>query len=136
MAPLLRCCCPECLKVPWLLGGDHCLTPDNNPDSADGCGAGDAKFGPFTDKRPAHVLQAAMRLMRMISCCSPRCPEFMQRSGMLLRSLHLLRHILAACPTTPPVCITATPVWLLLRCWLLLYDMSKSQALLTYVLHP
>ena len=82
------------------------------------------------------MLHAAMRLMRMLSCCSPRCPEFMQRSGMLLRSLHLLRHILAACPTTPPVCITATPVWSLLRCWLLLHDMSKSQALLTYVSQP
>ena len=37
--------------------------------------------------------------MRMISCCSGRA-DFLQRSGMLLRCVHVLRHITAACPVS------------------------------------
>ena len=78
--------------------------------NANACCAGDAMFDPSTDKQPTLMLPVAMRLMRMLSCCccnSAGCPEFMQRSGMLLRYLHLLRNIVAACPTTFPVCCTA-----------------------------
>ena len=60
--------------------------------------AEDAKFNPCTGKQPAHTLVLAMQLMRMISCSCGR-PEFLQRSGMLLRCVHVLHDILAACPT-------------------------------------
>ena len=41
----------------------------------------------------------ALRLMRMITCCCKQI-DFAQRSGMLLRWFHLLRHILGASPAT------------------------------------
>ena len=44
--------------------------------------------------------------MRMISCSSRS--GFLPRSGMLLRCIHLLRHISAACPAAfLMVCMTA-----------------------------
>ena len=64
---------------------------------------GDAKFGPSTDKQRALMLPLAVQLLRMVSCCGGCTEDFMQRSGVLLRCVHLLRHILAACPTTLPV---------------------------------
>lgn len=44
-----------------------------------------------------------MRLMRMVSCCSPYA-MFYHRSGMLLRCLTMLRYILAVCPANRLVC--------------------------------
>ena len=56
-------------------------------------------------QQSAHSLQAALQLLRMLSCCSGR-PGFLQRSGMLLRCVHVLRHITAACPANGgTVCI-------------------------------
>ena len=64
--------------------------------------AGDEKFDPSTDT--AYTLNLAMQLMRMVTdCCRT---AFLRRSGMLLRCVHVLRHIVAACPATPLVCIT------------------------------
>ena len=66
-----------------------------------GVGAGDAKFGPSA----AHTLVTAVSLMRMMATVGG--PDFLQRSGMLLRCLHVCRRILAACPATYPVRVTA-----------------------------
>ena len=63
------------------------------------CGAEDAKFGPSTPEQNAPNLVLALRLMRMVACCCGR-PGFPQSSGMLLRWVHLMRHILAGCPVT------------------------------------
>lgn len=53
--------------------------------------------------------------MRRISGCRA---SFLQRSGVLLRSVHLMRHILAACPATPEVCVMAYSVpQPTLLCW-------------------
>ena len=57
-----------------------------------------------SDPSAALMLVAALHLMR-VSSCSTGCYEPLQRSGMLQRGLHVLSHILAACPATPPVCI-------------------------------
>ena len=65
--------------------------------------AGDAKFC-AAGIQPADNLCTALQLMRMISCCSGSA-GFLQRSGMLLRCVHLLRHIMAACPVSGTVCI-------------------------------
>ena len=62
--------------------------------------AGNARFDPSTCKLRTYSLFPALQLMRMIACCRGRA-EFLGRSGMLLRCVHLLRHILAACPATP-----------------------------------
>lgn len=67
--------------------------------------AEDAKFGP-SGNQPAYMLIAAINLIRMMSCSSGS-PDFLQSSGVLQRCLQVLRHILAACPATPPVCTTA-----------------------------
>ena len=71
-----------------------------------------AKFGPSTDSQPGPTtLLLATGLMRMVSLCCGRA-GFPQRSRMLLRSMHLLRHILAACPVTPLVrtkCLVSLP---------------------------
>ena len=48
------------------------------------------------------MLAAAVSLMRVLSCSLGRY-KILQSSGMLQRSVHVLRHILAACPATPPV---------------------------------
>ncbi len=55
-------------------------------------------FG-LSSTHAAHTLVLALRLMRLISCGCKR-PTFPLHSGMLLRWVHLLRHILAACPVT------------------------------------
>lgn len=84
------------------------LLPPNKtwmPSVRDLC-AEDAKFGLATGNQPAYMLGTAVNLMRMMSCSCGR-PEFLQRSGMLLRCLHLMRHIVAACPATLPVCTAA-----------------------------
>lgn len=51
------------------------------------------------------MLATAVTLMRVLSCSLGRY-KILQRSGMLQRSVHVLRHILSACPATPPVCST------------------------------
>ena len=56
-------------------------------------------------KQPWCVLALAFKLMRIISCCSGR-PGLSQRSGMLLRCVHVLRRIMAACPVSSTVCVT------------------------------
>ena len=61
---------------------------------------------PSTCKLRAHTLVLALQLTRMISCCRA---TYLQRSGMLLRCLHVLRHILAATPATPEVRHTPKP---------------------------
>ena len=73
--------------------------------------AGDARLDLGNNKHSAHTLVPAMQLMRMISCSSRS--GFLQRSGMLLRCVHLLRNVLAACPVPAAhlmVCMTATLV--------------------------
>ena len=96
-------------KPVTLLGGGHGVNQDDDWESVNEVlHTGDAKFSPSTDKRPALMLPWAMQLMRMISTCCGCPEEFLQRSGMLLRCLHLLRHVLAACPTTPSVCTAAS----------------------------
>ena len=64
--------------------------------------AHDAKFDPSTRKDTSYNLLMAMELMRMVSCCCFRA-SFFPRSGMLVRCVHLVRDILAACPATPMV---------------------------------
>ena len=71
------------------------------PEITSDFGAEDARFYPSA----ALMLVAALRLMR-VSSCSMGCYEPPQRSGMLQRGVHVLRHILAACPATLPVCVT------------------------------
>ena len=67
--------------------------------------AGNARFDTAVGQQSAYTLQLALQLMRMISCCSGRS-DFLQRSGMLLRCVHVLRHITAACPVSGgSVCI-------------------------------
>lgn len=58
--------------------------------------ADNAKFGLST----ARTLWLELELMRMLTCCRA---GFLPRSGMLLRCVHVLRHLLAACPATREV---------------------------------
>ena len=60
--------------------------------------AGDARY-PSPFKRSAHTMALALHLLRMVSCCrdpdavgSGQC---LRRSGLALRCVHLLRHLLA-----------------------------------------
>ena len=66
------------------------------------CHAGDAKFSLSAPRRLGRTLVPALQLMRMISRCCKR-PDFPLRSGNVLRCVHLLRQVLAACPATPRV---------------------------------
>ena len=89
--------------------------------------AGDAKFGTSATQN----LVPALQLMRMVGCSCKR-PDWPLRSGMLLRWLHLLRHILAACPATR-VCLQ--PLLKLLCLTLCLVPMFGCPTPMEHLLH-
>ena len=65
--------------------------------------AGDARSDPSAREwRPAHTLAPAMQLVRLISCCRH---DFLRRSGMLLRCVHLMHRLLLAAPPSAIVTV-------------------------------
>ena len=74
----------------------------------EGVPADEGKFHP-SGNQLAQMLLLAMEVMRMVTYCCNR-DGLPQHTGMLLRCVHLLRHILAACPLTPLVCLILLPV--------------------------